>query len=105
MSESIYYLRQTLKRSSRHASLLPSTQQHELIAHFYVRAEDATLAGGAAGTFSVEHGLECVEYGCLPQLITRQQIAEYESEHLAAYELAEGEGFAVVLAAVLTWAR
>jgi len=92
-----------MKAPGRFSTLPPPMQEISLLAHFYVLAEDGTNAGGAAGTFSLETGLECIEYICLPQPIERSQIAEHEAEHLEAYETAERDGFAVVLSLVSKW--
>jgi hypothetical protein len=103
MTEQLFYLRQAVKSTERFTSLSTGVQEHRLILHYYVRAEDTPSAGGAAGSFCLEHGLECVDYLSLPQQILRSQIAEHETEHIEAYEFAEREGFAVVAAAVLSW--
>ncbi|WP_284620791.1 hypothetical protein [Aquabacterium humicola] len=92
-----------MKPSDRLTTLPATVKEVSLLAHFYVLAEDGTTAGGAAGTFSLETGLECTEYVCLPQVIERSQISENESEHVEAYELAERDGFSVVLSLVSKW--
>ena len=81
----------------------PSVKEITLLAHFYVVAEDEVNAGGAAGTFSLETGLECTEYICLPQALERSQIADHDTEHIEAYELAQRDGFAIVLSLVSKW--
>jgi hypothetical protein len=101
--EQIYYLRQALKPADRFSVLSPSAREVSLIAHFYVKAENDSNAGGIAGTFCLEHKLECAEYICLPQVITAAQIGEHEDEQRKAYELALQSGFAVVASVVLTW--
>ena len=103
MSLRIFYLQQSMKAQGRFSTLPPSVRELSLLAHFYVLAEDETNAGGAAGTFSLETGLDCIEYICLPQPLDRSQIAEHESEHFEAYETAERDGFAVVLSLVSQW--
>jgi len=100
MTLQVFYLRQAMKPPNRFSALPSSLKEVSLHAHFYVLAEDGTDAGGAAGSFSLQTGLECEDYVCLPQLIDRSQIAEHESEHIEAYELAERDGFAVVLSLV-----
>jgi len=102
-SEPIFYLCQTVKAASRFTSLRSSAHEESITLHFYVKAEDETYAGGAAGAFNLEHGLECVEYICLPQLMSKAQIGAHESEHVEAYELALSKGMAVVATTVLTW--
>ncbi len=103
MTLQVFYLRQAMRPRARFTTLPPSVQEISLLAHFYVLAENGTNAGGAAGTFSLETGLECTEYICLPQPIERSQIAEHESEHIEAHEVAKREGFAVVLSLVTKW--
>lgn len=104
MSEStaVSYLRQEL-RSLTAFPALPDGQVTRIDAHFYVRTDDETQAGGAASSFCISNGLECVEYSCLPQPIIRSQIADHETEHAEAYELALSKGFAVVIAVVVCW--
>jgi hypothetical protein len=103
MDKQMFYLRQAVRSTTRLSTLSASVSEREAIAHYYVLAEDGTSAGGAAGSFLVAHGLECVDYICLPQPIARSQIADHETEHFQAYECAERQGFAVVLSLVLTW--
>lgn len=101
-SIAVTYLRQEL-RSVTAFPALTDGQVTRIDAHFYVSTDDGTQAGGAASSFCMSNGLECVEYSCLPQPILRAQIAEYETEHAEAYELALSNGFAVVLALVARW--
>lgn len=102
-SDKIYYLRQLLKRDARSMAFPSNVHEVSFTAHFYVKAVDATDAGGAAGTFCLEQGLACVEYICLPQPISLSQIGEFEDEHRNAYELATESGIAMVASIVLTW--
>jgi hypothetical protein len=48
-TEQIYYLRQSLRSTKRFTSFSDDVREVNLIAHFYVKAEDGTNAGGAAG--------------------------------------------------------
>lgn len=97
------FLRHVMNSDARFSTLPSSVKELSLLAHFYILAEDETIAGDAAGLFSLETGLECTEYGCMPQPIERAQIAEHEAEYIEAYELAARNGFAVVLNSVCKW--
>ncbi len=101
-SDQIYYLRQLLKRDARSMAFSSNVQETGFTAHFYVKAADATDAGGAAGTFCLEQGLACMEYICLPQPILPSQIGAHEDEYRKAYELAMQRGIAMVASIVLT---
>ncbi len=101
-STAVTYLRQEL-RSLTAFPMLSVGQVTRIDAHFYVRTDDGTQAGGAASSFSISNRFECVEYSCLPQPIIRSQIADHETEHAEAYELALSKGFAVVIALVGYW--
>ncbi len=101
-STSVCYLRQEL-RSLTAFPALTDGQVTRIDAHFYVQTDDMTEAGGAAASFCISNGLECVEYSCLPQPIVRSQIADHETEHTEAYELALSKGFAVVISLVGYW--
>ena len=103
MSDSIIYLRQSIKRLRPISNLLAGSQEERFTAHFYVRTVDVSDAGGAAATFCMEQGWECDEYICLAQPIARSQIEPHEDEHLAAFDLAYEKGFSVVAVSVLIW--
>jgi len=101
-SSAVCYLRQKL-RSLTSFPTLPDGQVTGIDAHFYVQTDDTTQAGGAAASFCLSNGLECVEYTCLPQPLARSQIADHESEHAEAYDLALSKGIGVVIALVGYW--
>lgn len=103
-AESIFYLCQSVRSQLGLTSFGKQVNEESITLHFYVKAEDGTTAGGAAGTFALEYGLECIEYICLPQPISKSQIDSQEREHAEAYELALKKGMAVVASSVLTWA-
>jgi hypothetical protein len=101
-SSPICYLRQEL-RSLTPFPALPDGHVTRIDAHFYVQTDDTTQAGGAAASFCLSNGLECVEYTRLPQPLVRSQIADHESEHAEAYDLALSKGIGVVIALVGYW--
>jgi hypothetical protein len=70
------------------------------VAHFYVQTEDSTATGAVGSQFCADRNLEFLEFLCLPQAISRSQIAEHEAEHIKAYECALREGIAVVVCVV-----
>ena len=95
----ICYFRASV-RPQAPALSLSGVRESYWVAHFYVQTEDSTATGAVGSQFCAEHNLEFLEFLCLPQAISRSQIAEHEAEHIEAYELALHEGIAIVVCVV-----
>lgn len=93
------YFRASVRPRDRALSL-GGLRESYWVAHFYVQTDDTNATGAVGSQFCAEQNLEFLEFLCLPQVISRAQIAEYEREHIEAYELAKREGIAMVMAVV-----
>jgi len=101
-NEVIYYLRQQIEPLSKTPAFREASLKR-IDAHFYVKTDSDLNAGAVAAGFCMANDFECVEYSCLPQVLERSQIADHETEHLEAWNLAGSKGFAVVLALIASW--
>ena len=100
-SLSVYCLSAILGGEARPWLSAAQITEFPLVAHFYMRAENDVSAGAMAHDWCRLEGLEFKEYICLPNPIAREQIQNNE-EHIRAFELAQCEGGAVVVSAVLS---